>query len=52
MELTGLSRRTLMRHRKAGTLTTRLSAEVVPQRQPVIKFRRSELSALASKDEV
>lgn len=50
IRISGKSRRTLMRLKRAGRLQAHISDEVVPQSNRVLKFRRSEIEALASKE--
>jgi hypothetical protein len=46
MRLSGISRRTLMRYKVTGKLTTRIDSRTTEQRQRRILFRRDEIEAL------
>ncbi|MBK9711582.1 MAG: hypothetical protein IPO81_09700 [Kouleothrix sp.] len=51
MRLSGLSRETLMRRKRAGTLHARTVEQEYRQRQRRVLFRRDEIEALAGHSE-
>lgn len=52
MQITGKSRETLMRWKKAGKLTARTEEREYLQRQRRVLFRRSEVESLARADDI